>query len=278
MNMEQLYVSASRAKASVTLYTDDKEAVKAAVRHSSQKLAALDIRPEAADGGAAKRQKARDEWLHRQRRDAYVARVRAAWMPRHPRTGHNPRINPKGTRPMKDDGDDNGKKVLRPDFSPSSIRTRLQQGQKGKEPAAKAAGGPAEILPLDPALPGIDTDKVDPLPKPGDAYKVHGRRGNKPDLTLDFVLKDYSYEGFSYATFERVRLVVEKPGGSPVLVVRFHGSVVTEAVIEGRHLDSLYHGIGRHKLPWIWEHPDPARFADETAMLVSRISFRQVER
>jgi hypothetical protein len=180
---------------------------------------------------------------------------------------------------MKDEDDEgNGKhkdKVIRPDFSPSSIRSRLQQEQNGKEPAAKAASGQAEIIPLDSALP----DKVDPLPKPGDAYKVHGRHGNKPDLTIHFVLKDYSYEGFSYATFERVRLVPkEKPGTAPVLIVRFHGSVITEAVIEGRHLDSLYHWIGLHKLPWVWEHPEPARFADENAMLVSRITFRQVER
>jgi conjugative relaxase-like TrwC/TraI family protein len=43
-NMEQLYVSASRGKESVTLYTDDKAAVASAIGHSSQKLAALDLR------------------------------------------------------------------------------------------------------------------------------------------------------------------------------------------------------------------------------------------
>lgn len=43
-NMEQLYVSASRGKESVTIYTDDAAAVRSAIGHSSQKLAALDLR------------------------------------------------------------------------------------------------------------------------------------------------------------------------------------------------------------------------------------------
>jgi conjugative relaxase-like TrwC/TraI family protein len=45
MNMEQLYVSASRAKQWIRLYTDDKEEIRDAVKRSSRKLAALDLRP-----------------------------------------------------------------------------------------------------------------------------------------------------------------------------------------------------------------------------------------
>lgn len=185
------------------------------------------------------------------------------------RTNHNPRTNRKGRRVMKDE-------VIRPNFSPSSIRSRLQQEQQGNGPPPKTEIGQAEILTLDPAGPD---DKVDPLPKPGDAYKVHGRHGNKPDVTLHFVLKDYSYEGFSYGDCERVRLVAkETPGTAPVLIVRFSGSVVTEAVIEGRHLHGLYNWIGLHRVPWIWEHPSPAQFTDDNATLISRITFRQIER
>jgi conjugative relaxase-like TrwC/TraI family protein len=77
-NMEQLYVSASRAKARVTLYTDDKEAVKAAIGRSSQKLAALDIRPKAPADTTAQRQRMR-ELQDRRRRIAYTAQMRAAW-------------------------------------------------------------------------------------------------------------------------------------------------------------------------------------------------------
>lgn len=44
MNQEQMYVSASRGKHKLTLFTDDKAAIRSAVGRSSQKLAALDLR------------------------------------------------------------------------------------------------------------------------------------------------------------------------------------------------------------------------------------------
>ena len=43
INMQQLYVSASRAKEWIRLYTDDKAEIREAVRRSSLKLAALDL-------------------------------------------------------------------------------------------------------------------------------------------------------------------------------------------------------------------------------------------
>jgi hypothetical protein len=155
-------------------------------------------------------------------------------------------------------------------FSPSSIRSRLQQEQQGNEPPAEAkTPGAGEASP----------DKLDPLPEPGRPYKAHARHGNKPDLTIHFVTKDWDLEGFSYGDFERVRLVAsEKPGDGPVLVVRFSGSVITEVVIEGRHLRSLYNWIGLHLVPWVWEHPSPAQFSEDNATLISRITFREIER
>lgn len=42
-NMEQIYVTASRAKQGVTVYTDDKEGLRDAIGRSSAKLAALDL-------------------------------------------------------------------------------------------------------------------------------------------------------------------------------------------------------------------------------------------
>ncbi len=72
-NQEQMYVGASRAKERMTLYTDNKAAVRAAVQRSSRKLAALDL--------PAKTQKAADRlrlFQRRQRRLALINRVRAA--------------------------------------------------------------------------------------------------------------------------------------------------------------------------------------------------------
>lgn len=73
-NQEMLYVSSSRAKERMSLYSDDKQAVRQAVQRSSQKLAALELKPEPP---------APPERLHRQkerrRRWAFFERVRAAW-------------------------------------------------------------------------------------------------------------------------------------------------------------------------------------------------------
>ena len=64
-----MYVSASRAKEWMALYTDDKEAVKAAIQRSSQKLAALDLQPE--PRGEARGTGSGCEDLDRQRRLAW---------------------------------------------------------------------------------------------------------------------------------------------------------------------------------------------------------------
>lgn len=158
--------------------------------------------------------------------------------------------------------------LVRPrSFSPSSIRSQLQ---KTAEPAASAET---------PGQEGMVSDKTDPLPRPGDDYKANARHGNKPEMTLHFVTRDFSYEGFSYADIERVRLVPgDKPGSGPKLIVRFNGSVVTEVTIEGRHLHSLYHWIGLHLVPWVWEHPAPAEFTDDKAAIIRKFSIDVVER
>jgi hypothetical protein len=73
VNQEQLYVSASRARERLTLFTDDKEAVRRAVQRSSRKLAALDIRPKTRAGESVKKD------IERRRRLAYYDRLRADW-------------------------------------------------------------------------------------------------------------------------------------------------------------------------------------------------------
>ncbi|MBC7853467.1 MAG: hypothetical protein IAF94_08530, partial [Pirellulaceae bacterium] len=60
---EQFYVSASRARESVTVYTDDKEALREAISHSDERLSAMDLfHPE----------HERQEWLVRQRHERDV--------------------------------------------------------------------------------------------------------------------------------------------------------------------------------------------------------------
>ena len=85
-NQEQMYVSASRAKERMTLYTDDKEAVREAAGHSTAKLLASDLDRE--------RRKARRQRLERdrKRRLAYINHVRACYddVPRQPQPSHQP--------------------------------------------------------------------------------------------------------------------------------------------------------------------------------------------
>jgi hypothetical protein len=119
----------------------------------------------------------------------------------------------------------------------------------------------------------VEPELADPLPRPGGAYKAHGRHGNKPQATLFFVTRGHVFEGFSYAYLERIRLKPpETAGGSLVLVLRFSGSVATEVTVEGRNLHAMCNLIGLHLLPWIWEMPGRADRHGEAATVVTRIT------
>jgi conjugative relaxase-like TrwC/TraI family protein len=77
MNMQQLYVSASRAKEWIRLYTDDKADIREAVKRSSLKLAALDLpkRPEP----PFKPSDGLERHMERRRRLSVVNWMRSAW-------------------------------------------------------------------------------------------------------------------------------------------------------------------------------------------------------
>jgi hypothetical protein len=123
-----------------------------------------------------------------------------------------------------------------------------------------------------------DPVRIDPLPKPGDDYKAHARPATGDQPTLFFIPRGFLPDGFSYADFERVRMVpAEKVGGGPVLVVRFNGSVVTDVRIEGRHLHSLCHLIGLRIMQWVWELPAGADFKDDRATVITSITYREVK-
>lgn len=77
-NAEQMYVSSSRATERMTLYTDDKEAVRHAVQRSSRKLAALDLRPDRPRTQADPWEQAREQ-MARRRRLNFHERLRASW-------------------------------------------------------------------------------------------------------------------------------------------------------------------------------------------------------
>lgn len=160
--------------------------------------------------------------------------------------------------------------LVRPrSVSSSTIRALIEKGRPGSE-AETREGESRES-------DGLAAERSDPLPRPGEPYRMHARHSNKPEMTLHFVLKDFSYEGFAYADIERVRLVPgEKPGSGPVLIVRFSGGV--EVWSEGRHLHSLYHWIGLHGVSWVWEHPGPTDFIDKAEPIIRKITIKEPQR
>ena len=116
--------------------------------------------------------------------------------------------------------------------------------------------------------------KTDLLPRPGDAYRACGHPSKEPERLIYFVTRDYDRKRFDYDDLERMSLV----RSGDVMTLRFYGDVITEVVIEGRHLFSGYQWLGLHRLPWFWEHPSPAEFTDEKATLISRIAINAIER
>jgi conjugative relaxase-like TrwC/TraI family protein len=78
MNMEQLYVSASRAKQWIRLYTDDKAEIRDAVKRSSKKLAALDL-PKPKLRAEAGHWDGLQNHMERRKRLGLINRVRSAW-------------------------------------------------------------------------------------------------------------------------------------------------------------------------------------------------------
>lgn len=81
MNQEQAYVSATRAKHKVSIFTDDKAAVMEAVQRSSQKLAALDLLPKPLPEPPAKPRDWQREQEARKRRRAFYERLQAPPLP-----------------------------------------------------------------------------------------------------------------------------------------------------------------------------------------------------
>ena len=80
VNSEHLYVTASRGRERMTLYTDDKNAVRKAIGRSSAKLVALDLAgpdPESASGPSAAERLQRE--MAERRRRGVIERMRSAW-------------------------------------------------------------------------------------------------------------------------------------------------------------------------------------------------------
>lgn len=81
INLEQMYVSASRAREQLRLYTDDAEAVRDAIRRSSAKKAALDLLPPPLPVPPVAASDPLEAFREHQKRQAFIEGWRANWDP-----------------------------------------------------------------------------------------------------------------------------------------------------------------------------------------------------
>lgn len=143
---------------------------------------------------------------------------------------------------------------------------------KPRASAIEALRRQAELPPE--AADTASEEAIQPWPDEDAEYQAAARNAAHPLQTL-FFLKGGLPTGFAYANMERVFMRDSgKPGHGPVLVARFAGSVVTEVVIEGRHLKSICNDIGRRVCPWLWELPAQRDFRDPNKPCITKIDFQ----
>ena len=92
VNMQQLYVSSSRARDRMRVYLDEKDSVRDAIQRDSRKLLALDLKPEPEAAGREKGEKQRLDDVQERRRRAAYDRFMAEW--------NGPQPGPDFTPPM----------------------------------------------------------------------------------------------------------------------------------------------------------------------------------
>jgi hypothetical protein len=113
----------------------------------------------------------------------------------------------------------------------------------------------------------------DALPRPGDEYIAYGRVSNKPESMLCFILRDQTYELFSYGDLVRARLAAPAlAAAGRVLSLRFLGAGITDVTLEGLRLLDLVHNLRRHRIPWLRETPTERTFVDRNAVVITRIT------
>jgi hypothetical protein len=167
------------------------------------------------------------------------------------------------------------KTVIEMDRSPSSILESLErQKPVALQPAVEPSQETQSLCDI-----SLSPEELAPLPQIGDLYKAFSRIEARPLATIFFLPKGGLPDGFSYASFERVRMIEgDQPGTSPALLVRFNGSVIYEVRIEGRNLLGLCNLIGRHVIHWVREHPTGRHAGDDEADFIRRITIREIER
>jgi hypothetical protein len=158
------------------------------------------------------------------------------------------------------------------------MRDRLGRGHSSIRALLDAKSLEADVeTEAEAALP--PSDKLTPLPKPGDAYLAHpSPHGPKAVITLYFLRADSSIRGFPYLNLDSIDLLPDpKPGNGPVIVVRFAGITPTEVTISGRNLDRLFDYLGQHRMPWVRELQPKWDFREAGEPVITGIAIKPIE-
>lgn len=160
------------------------------------------------------------------------------------------------------------------DTDDNTLRERIRPKSTILDDISRQAG--RRIAPqadLHEALETPVVERATPLPLPGSPYDVaHSRPENKPVPMLRFIYGD-TIRGLPYANLDSIDLVpADKPGGGPVIVIRYNGILPREARINGRHIVMLYDLLSDFRVGWIRELPKGRDFKDDNATVITGIT------
>jgi hypothetical protein len=126
---------------------------------------------------------------------------------------------------------------------------------------------------------GSASDKLAPLPKPGDAYKAYARPSAQPLRTLHLILADGKKRGFAYSGLVEGPdlLPADDPGKGVLIVLRFSASVIVDVLLPGILLDELHDYLGEHRIRWVRELPRGKAVRDDGSSVVAGIEIVQAK-
>lgn len=124
---------------------------------------------------------------------------------------------------------------------------------------------------------GVEVDDIVELPEPGSPYQAFARPSQKPLYTINFDLGVKGWFGFQYvqldshSEFQRV----EK---GQLLRLRFAGTKIWDAEVEGINLFRGYDLICQHRMAWIRLSDNGFGTGKKDDPVVTAIRIKEIER
>jgi hypothetical protein len=167
---------------------------------------------------------------------------------------------------------------LPPRFDVKAMIARHQAG--GAETAATPPADAEAPAPPDAETEAPDAERLDPLPRPGDAYeKAYGKMSRHPIPSVFFLAGGAPPVFLSYSHFERGWFEESgQPGAGPILVLRFTGSELIDVRIAGRNLYPLADGVSLHLVHWVRALPPGMDVEGDVKTVISKIVIGPAQR